>query len=118
MRIRTLILTGAGAVALGGCAYGYGDYGYGGYGGYGGYDYGYNYPYYGADYGYGYGEPFGWYGDYYYPGVGFTVYDTHRRSRTWNTRERAYWGGRQRVGTRTTVAAPNWSGFNRRGHRH
>ncbi|HET8535134.1 MAG TPA: hypothetical protein VFL74_06250, partial [Sphingomicrobium sp.] len=78
MRARLAILL-AGTVALGGCAYGYGDYGsYGGlsvgigsgYGGYGGYydpyydGYGY------GGYGYGYPSYYGWYGDYYYPGTG------------------------------------------------
>jgi hypothetical protein len=69
MRARLAILL-AGAVALGGCAYGYGGYGspysglsvgvgYGsGYGGYGGYDSYYGgYPYSGYG-GYGYGAPY------------------------------------------------------------
>jgi hypothetical protein len=125
MRIPYISLAAISALALGGCAYGYGDNGYGygdnGYG-YGDYGYGYNSPYYGA-YGYGYGAPYyGWYGDSYYPGVGFTVYDSYRRPRRWNDRERNYWSGRQRMvtrsGTRTMAVRPNWSGFNRRSRTH
>jgi len=121
MRIPTKILISAAAVALGGCAYG--DVGLGlGYGGYGGYgDYGYAYgPYggYGAYPGYygGFGAPYyGWYDSFYYPGSGIYVYDSYRRPRTWTSRERNYWMGRQRSTstTTTTTTKPNWSGFNR-----
>ena len=98
MRIPYISIMAAGALALGGCAYG--DYGYGvGYGGYGGY-YGYGSPYYGYGYGspyYGGYEPFGWYDDFYYPGTGIYVYDSYRRPRLWSDRERYYW--QQRGGT-------------------
>ena len=114
MRIPYISLIAAGALTLGGCAYG--DLGYGlGYGGYGGYPgygyggYGYDYanPYYG-----GYGAPyFGWYDDYYYPGTGYYVYDSYRRPRVWNSRQRSFWMSRQTSGT---TKASNWSGFNRR----
>lgn len=122
MRIPFISLAAVGAIALGGCTYGglglgygYGDYGYGNdyqpYGYYGS-------PYYGAGY---YGSPyFGWYDNFYYPGTGTYVYDSYRRPHVWNDRQRHYWVSRQptvrnsgaRV-TRTTVARPNWSGFNR-----
>jgi hypothetical protein len=111
MRARLAILL-AGTVALGGCAYGYGDYGpygglsvglgygsgYGGYydGYYGGYGYG-AYPYgpYGSytnNLGYPY---YGWYGDSYYPGTGIYVYDSYRRPHVWNDRQRRYWTDRR-----------------------
>lgn len=124
MRIPYFSLIAAGALTLGGCAYG--DMGYGfGYGG--GYGYGYGAPYYG-DYGYGYGDPyygaygppyFGWYDDFYYPGVGIYVYDSYRRPHRWNDRQRSYWINRQqtwrnRSGASTTTVRQNWTGFNRR----
>ena len=118
MRIPYISLIAAGALALGGCAYG--DLGYGvGYGdGYGAYDYGYGYGPYGgygeypAYYG-GFGAPyFGWYDNYYYPGTGIFVYDSYRRPHRWSSGERSYWLSRQ-TATGTTKAA-NWSGFNRR----
>ena len=128
MRIPFISLAAAGALALGGCAYG--DVGLGlGYGGYGDYGYGYGSPYYGYGYGPyggygaypgyygGFGYPFGWYGDYYYPGTGIYVYDSYRRPRLWNEGERTYWTSRQRVatttGTRTTTVSPNWTAFSR-----
>jgi hypothetical protein len=130
MRARLAILL-AGAVALGGCAYGYGGYGspysglsvgvgYGsGYGGYGGY---------------GYGAPYyGWYDNYYYPGSGYYVYDSYRRPHVWSDSQRRYWSSRRdraldttrnhrsttrdRSSTTTskqTVLRENWSGFERR----
>jgi hypothetical protein len=114
MRTRLAILVLAGSAALGGCAYGYGDYGpyggmsvgvgygsgyggygyggyydpygYGGYNGYGGYGYG----------GYGYGDPyFGWYDNYYYPGTGYYVYDQYRRPHVWSNTQRQYWTQRR-----------------------
>ncbi|WP_431358082.1 hypothetical protein [Sphingomonas anseongensis] len=107
MRARLAILL-AGAVALGGCAYGYGGYGspysglsvgvgYGsGYGGYGGYDSYYGgYPYSGYG-GYGYGAPYyGWYDNYYYPGSGYYVYDSYRRPHVWSDSQRRYWSSRR-----------------------
>ena len=134
MRIPYISLVAAGAVALGGCAYGdlgvgmgygspyygagygYGSpyYGYGSYGGYGGYGYGAGY---GSYYG-GYGSPyFGWYNNYYYPGSGYHVYDTYRRPHVMTTTQRQYWASRSpalRTTTRTVRVQPNWSGFNRR----
>jgi hypothetical protein len=111
MRIPYISLLAAGALALGGCAYGgyYGDYGYG-------------YPYYGAGFGYGYGyDPFGWYGDYYYPGTGIYVYDSGRNRHVWNDRQRHYWTTREtqyRTRTGRTWSGENWSGFNHNGTRH
>jgi len=118
MRIPYISLIAAGALALGGCAYG--DLGFGaGYGGYGAYDYGYGYGPYGgygqypAYYG-GFGAPyFGWYDDYYYPGTGIYVYDSYRRPHVWNNRQRSYWTSRQTASNVTTKSA-NWSGFSRR----
>ena len=122
MRLRYITLAAASALALSGCAYG--DMGLGlGYGSpYYGYGYGYD-PYggYGAYPGYygGFGYPFGWYGDYYYPGTGIYVYDSYRRPRVWTSTERTYWTSRQprattTTVTRTAVARPNWSAFDRR----
>lgn len=134
MRIPYISLLAAGALALGGCAYG--DLGMGlGYGspyygsGYGSpyYGYGYSSPYYGS-YGYGgYGSyyggyggymPYGWYDDYYYPGSGYYVYDSYRQPHIWTNTQQRYWTQRERVarnsGTRTRVTTPNWSAFDRR----
>ena len=127
MRIPYISLIAAGAVALGGCAYG--DLGYGlGYGG-GYYDMGYGRPYYGYGYGspymgsgygsyYGMGSPyFGWYDNYYYPGTGYYVYDVNRRPYQMSSTQRSYWYSRSpALRTSSTTARPNWSGFNRRHH--
>jgi len=138
MRIPYISLLAAGAMALGGCAYGdlglgvgsyygsgygygspyygygYGSPYYGGYGSYGGFGYGAGY---GSYYG-GYGSPyFGWYDNYYYPGSGYYVYDTYRRPHVMTTTQRQYWSSRSpalRTTTRTVRVQPNWSGFNRR----
>ena len=118
MRARLAILL-AGAVALGGCAYGYGSgyspyggpygglsvgvssgyggYGYGGgyYGGYGGYGGAYPYGPYGSytnNIGYPY---YGWYDNYYYPGVGTYVYDSYRRPHVWSDSQQRYWSSRR-----------------------
>ncbi len=123
MRIPMISLTAAGALALAGCAYGYGDFGYGGgygYGGYGGYG-GYSpYGYYGGS-AYGLGSYYGWYDDFYYPGVGVYVYDSHRRRHNWNDRQRSYWTQRQNNVVRTNdvrstrpAMRENWTGFNQR----
>ena len=136
MRISLIGTIAAGALALGGCAYGYGDYGLG----YGYNDYGYGSPYYGYGYNYGpyggygaypgyyggFGYPYyGWYDDSYYPGTGIYVYDSYRRPRVWSDRERTYWTSRQKAattttttsGTRNTRLTQNWSGFSQR-HPH
>lgn len=107
MRIPYISMVAAGALALGGCAYG--DYGYGYSSPY--YSYGYGTPYYG-----GYGTPYyGWYDNFYYPGSGYYVYDSYRRPYAMTTTQRAYWSTRSpalRVsGTRTRVRE-NWSSFN------
>lgn len=136
MRARLAILV-AGTVALGGCAYGYGDYGsYGGlsvgigsgYGGYGGYydpyydGYGYGAPYGGYGYGYGYPSYYGWYGDYYYPGTGYYVYDRYRRPHRWSDSQQRYWtqqrervvsSSRDRNTAQQSVTRENWGGFSR-----
>jgi hypothetical protein len=110
MRIPLISLVAAGALALGGCAYGDAGYGLGlGYGG--GYGYGYNSGYnYNAGYGgYGYGSPYyGWYDNYYYPGTGYYVYDSYRQPHRWNDRQRAYWSSH-----RSHSGTTNWSGYNR-----
>ena len=118
MRIPYISLIAAGALALGGCAYGDLGYGVGYGGGYGAYDYGYGYGPYGgygeypAYYG-GFGAPyFGWYDNYYYPGAGIFVYDSYRRPHRWSSSERSYWLSRQTANG--TTKAANWSGFNRR----
>lgn len=118
MRIPYISILAAGALALGGCAYGdmglglgfgsgYSDFGYGyPYGPYGGYG---TYPgYYG---GFGYGMPYGWYDDYYYPGSGLYVYDSYRRPHLMTSTQRSYWASRERVTTSGT--RENWSAFDR-----
>ena len=131
MRIPYISMLAAGALALGGCAYGdlglgYGSPYYGGYDSYGYgspyYGYGYGSPYYGGGYGYGsyygsgFGSPFGWYDNFYYPGTGYYVYDTYRRPHVMSSTQRVYWSQRSPTlrtrGTRTSVR-PNWSGFDR-----
>jgi hypothetical protein len=137
MRIPMISAIAAGALALGGCAYGdlgmglgygggYGSYG-GGYGGYGGgygggyYGAGYYGAGYGSPYGYGssgYGSPYyGWYNNYYYPGTGSYVYDSSRRPYAWNGTQQSYWTARRPAVTATTTTrtvSPNWSTFNNR----
>jgi hypothetical protein len=125
MRIPYISLLAAGALALGGCAYGDLGLGFGaGYGGFDGYygsgfgnpygpygGYG-TYPgYYG---GFGYGVPYGWYDDYYYPGSGVYVYDSYRRPHLMSSTQRAYWSNRTRTHSVTTTGTrQNWSGFDR-----
>jgi hypothetical protein len=130
MRIPMISAIAAGALALGGCAYGDLGLGYGygspyGYGAYGGYGYGspyygasYGYPY--SGYGYGYGSPYyGWYDNYYYPGTGYYVYDSYRRPYAMTPLQKAYWSKRSpalstrsTTTTSTTRVKPNWSAFN------
>lgn len=113
MRIPYISLVAAGALALGGCAYGDFGYGYGDYG-YGYSPYGYGSPYYGGYYGYG-APYFGWYDNFYYPGSGIYVYDSFRRPHVWTQSQRTYWMSRRPASvTRTRVVRPNWSGFDRR----
>ena len=136
MRIPFISALAAGALALGGCAYGdmgmgvglgygggYGNYGYSPYGGsYYGAGYGYS-PYNYGYGGYGYGSPYyGWYDDYYYPGTGYYVYDSYRRPYAMSTTQRAYWSQRspaltQSTTTTRTSVKPNWSTFDKRTER-
>jgi hypothetical protein len=128
MRIPYISLVAAGALALGGCAYGDLGLGYGSP--YYGASYGYGSPYYGAGYygspyygggyygslGYGgFGSPFGWYDNYYYPGTGYYVYDSYRRPHVMTSTQRVYWTRRSPAlrTSSTTRVRPNWSGFNR-----
>jgi hypothetical protein len=107
-RLRNLLLIALGAGSLAACNEGYG---YGGVEvGYGaaGYGPGYCDPYwddcYGG-YGYGYGDPWwGWWGDYYYPGIGFFVYDRGGHRHRWNDDQRHHWEGR-----RGTYGNRNWN---------
>jgi len=112
MRIPYISMLAAGALALGGCAYG--GYGYGvGYGGYYG-DYGYGAPY----YGYGAYDPFGWYGDYYYPGAGVFVFDSSRHRHRWNGDQQRYWTSRRTQWESHSghhLNGQNWSGFSHHG---
>jgi hypothetical protein len=126
MRIPYISLLAAGALSLGGCAYGglglgYGDYGYG-YSPYGYYG-GYGSPYYGGYYdpyygGFGGVPYYGWYDNFYYPGSGIYVYDTFRRPHVMTSTQRVYWSRRspalRTTSVRTTTVRPNWSGFDRR----
>ncbi|WP_294069428.1 hypothetical protein [Sphingomonas sp.] len=147
-KLRLAALALVSSLALGGCVDDMYGPGYGGYGGYGPYSsvsigvgygggYGYGDPYWGGGYGLGYGSPFGWYDDFYYPGTGIYVYDSYRRPRMWNDRERWYWMHRngnwhdrdgdwhrgdgdwhhrngQAPNANARLTQPNWSGFNRR----
>ncbi|HEX4735997.1 MAG TPA: hypothetical protein VH331_00385 [Allosphingosinicella sp.] len=120
-RLRNVLLIALGAAGLAACNEGYG---YGGMEvGYGARAYGPGYcdPYwedcYGAyGYGYGgYGDPWwGWWGDYYYPGIGFYVYDRGGHRYRWNDNQRHYWEGRRGgYGNRNwnDQRWQNWNGF-------
>ncbi len=117
-RLRSALILLAGTLGLGACGYNDG-YGYSrvsvGYS-----SGGYCDPYYGcrrSRYRSSYYDPwYGWYGDYYYPGIGFYVYDrwgsrhrcndnhrrfwenrrSHWRGRDWNDRRWENWGGYRR----------------------
>lgn len=94
-----LVVAGiAGAAALSGCA----EDGYG----YSGVSVGYNA---------GWGDPYwGWYGDYYYPGTGIYVYDSHRRRHRWDDHQRGYWEGRRGSWRGDRRWRSNWRDFRRR----
>jgi hypothetical protein len=108
-RLRTLAFALLATAGLSACAEDYGRYGYSsvslGYGTRGGCDpYYYDCRYYGGGYGgyggygaYGYGaDPYwGWWGNYYYPGIGFYIYDSYGRRYAWNDQYRRYWEGRR-----------------------
>ena len=100
MRLHRLVILAAisaAAVPLGACTT-YGD----GYRG-------------GFAYNAAWGDPYwGWYGDYYYPGTGFYVYDTHRRRIPWTDAQRSYWQSRH-TGWRGPSGAmrTNWRDFRR-----
>jgi hypothetical protein len=95
-RLRSILILAAAGLGLSACAYD--GYGYGGFSaGYGG---GYCDPYYydcysGYGGGYAYDPWYGWYGDYYYPGIGFYVFDRSGRRHRWNDDHRRYWEGRR-----------------------
>jgi hypothetical protein len=102
-RLRTVLIVLAAGLGVSACGYGSG-YGYG-------YGVGYNsrcHPYwddcyYGGGRGgaYAYDPWYGWYGDYYYPGIGFYVFDRSGRRYRWSDDHRRYWEGRrQRWGDR------------------
>jgi hypothetical protein len=38
---------------------------------------------------------YGWYGDYYYPGIGFYIYDRWGGRRQWDDNHRRYWESRR-----------------------
>lgn len=106
-RVRALVVGAIGSLALSGCA---GIYGGAGYGGFGYNNYGYEG--FGSPYGSGnYRSSYGWYNGYYYPGTGYYVYDSNRRSYRWNDSQRRYWEGRRdpRVDQRRVRA--NWRDF-------
>lgn len=140
MRIPYISVLAAGALSLGGCAYGDLGLGYGSP-----YGYGYGSPYYGAGYGSpyygggygglsigygsysggygGFGSPYyGWYDNYYYPGTGYYVYDSYRQPHLMTTTQRTYWSSRSPTlrtsSTTRTRVRPNWSGFNSRATTH
>lgn len=85
-------LLAAASLGLGGCAV-YDDYGYG-------YDSG-------VRVSVGYGAPYyGWYDNYYYPGVGYYVYDRRGARHRWSNRHRDYWMPRRPRGARA-----NWTSY-------
>jgi len=116
-RLRTVALAVTASLGLAACAYDDGGYGYGGmgyasdyygegYGGYGGY-----YDNYGGGYGYaGYPSYYGWYDDFYYPGVGFYIYDRGGHRHRWNDHQRHYWEGRRGHGSDHNA---RWDGYHR-----
>jgi hypothetical protein len=94
-RLRAAAVLLASGFVLSACAYGDG-YGYGN----GGVSVGYGSrgcdPYWDdCYYGQGYDPWYGWYGDYYYPGIGFYVFDRFGRRYTWSDDHRRYWEGRR-----------------------
>ncbi|HEX2764344.1 MAG TPA: hypothetical protein VHM92_10970 [Allosphingosinicella sp.] len=89
-RLRLAAILLAGTLGLSACAYG-SSYGYGR-------SYGSRYcdPYWDDCYGSAYYDPwYGWYGDYYYPGIGFYVFDRWGRRYRWSDDHRRYWEGRR-----------------------
>ena len=104
--IRAAVLLLAGSFGLAACNDGYGYGGMSvGYGAAGYCDPRWDDCYYNSGYdrygygGYGYGGAYdpwwGWYGDYYYPGVGFYIYDRGGRRHRWDDNTRRYWEGRR-----------------------
>ena len=58
------------------------------------------------------GSPYyGWYDDYYYPGTGTYVYKLYRKPHAWSSRQRTYWMSHQSSGT---TKSANWTGFSHR----
>jgi hypothetical protein len=116
-RLRAALLVLAGSAGLAACADDYGGYGYSGLAvGYGNrgcdpyyYDCGY-----GGSYGYGgwngyYADPYwGWWGNYYYPGIGFYIYDSYGRRYPWNEQYRRYWEGRRGTWGQRNWNDPRW----------
>lgn len=86
--------------------------------------YGYSRVAVGVGTGYGYGSPYyrssyrtpywGWYGGYYYPGVGYYVYDRRGSRHRWSDGHRRYWEGRRPRGR----YSENWSGYRRDDRRY
>ena len=122
-RLRLFVLLAASAAGLAACADDYG-YGYGmsaGYGPRGGYcdpNY-YDCGAYGYDaYDYGYGDPwYGWYGDYFYPGVGFFVFDRFGHRFRMDRDQHRFWQGRRGNRSWTDQRFQHWNGFHSQGTR-
>ncbi len=81
----------AAALAIGGCST-YGSHGYGGVS---------------VGHRSHYSSYYGWYDDYYYPGVGYYIYDRKGHRHRWSDRHRRYWEGRRH----SKRAHANWSGY-------
>jgi hypothetical protein len=95
-RLRAAALLLASAAGLSACSYYDDGYGYGGVSVGVGYGDGYCDPYWDDCYrGRAYDPWYGWYGDYYYPGIGFYVYDRWGRRYRWADDHRRYWEGRR-----------------------
>jgi hypothetical protein len=106
-RLARPLLLFAATAALGACT-AYDRYGYGGTSvgvsvGYGsGYPYGgyySRYPYY------------GWYDGFYYPGLGYYIYDRYGQRHRWNDHHRRYWEARRGDRRYWRERRENWNGY-------
>ena len=92
--LRPVIVASA-ALVLGACS-SYGDNRYG----YSGASLGYGSRYNSTPY-------YGWYDDYYYPGIGYYIYDRSGSRQRWSDRHRNYWEARRP----SRGYRENWSGY-------
>jgi hypothetical protein len=113
-RLAAAIIAGTAALGLSACTDYYDPYGYGGSRVAVGISYGSGYhdPYWGGGW---YSRPYyGWYDDFYYPGVGYWVFDRWGQRHRWNDHHRRYWEGHRRYMRDDRMwhrRPPNWSGW-------